>query len=184
MATSIQTLNELDELFADHIQEMLGLQPEQVRIGYSETGQLAPKYNETVIYVHTHQEDDDVDRYINTNEQKELSGKFDVTVTAMRRLTLDISVYGADCDVMAIKIRQRMFHESSRLFFEEHNLALISNRTTMNNKIHELVNDRWWERVDLKIGLYNSVSVGEEVDPFEETKISITADDIQIVIGG
>ena len=172
MATMIQTLNELDELFADHIQEMLGLQPEHVRIGYSETGQLAPKYNETVIYVHTHQEDDDVDRYINTNEQKELSGKFDVTVTAMRRL------------MMAIKIRQRMFHESSRIFLEEHNLALISNRTTMNNKIHELVNDRWWERVDLKIGFYNSVSVGEEVDPFEETKISITADDIQIVIGG
>ena len=181
---TIQTLDQLDDLFADFVQSILGLEEEQVRISYSTKGQRAPKINESVVYIHTEQRQDDVQVFKNRDISQELTGRFNTSQTSMRRLSLLCSIYGTNCDTLATQLKERMYFESSRLFFEQNNLALISERITISNKIHELINERWWERVDVELAFYNSVTVDETVYPFEEVWVSVSSEDITTVIGG
>lgn len=181
---NIQTLDSLDILFADFIQSVLGLSANQVRISYSVKGQKAPKIDETVIYIHTEQIQDNVQMFKNRETIKSNEGLFVTSQTSMRRLSLLCNIYGENCDTLATQLKERMYFESSRLFFEQNNLALISERTTISNKIHELINERWWERVDVELAFYNSVTVDESVPPFEEVMVSISSEDISTVIGG
>lgn len=181
---NIQTLDDLDTLFADHIQSILGLRSDQVRISYATKGQKAPKMGETVIYIHTQQEQDDVQQFKNRGTTQENTGLFTTEQSSMRRLSLVCSIYGNDCDVIATQIKERFYFENTRMFLEQNNLALLSERTNISNKIHELINERWWERVDLAIGLYSSITVDEYTEPFEEVHVSISSEDINVVIGG
>ena len=181
---NIQTLDNLDILFADFVQTTLNLEASQVRIAYADVGQIAPKMGETVIYLHTEQQQDDVQMYKNRETSQEVSGRFTTSQSSMRRLSLLCSIYGTTCDTLATQLKERMYFENSRMFFENNNLALLSERITISNKIHELINERWWERVDVELAFYNSVTVDENVQPFEEVMVSISSEDIQTVIGG
>ena len=181
---NIKSLDELDVLLADHIQSILGLTADQVRIAYSLTGQKAPKLNETVVYIHIEQEQDDVQMFKNRETVKNNSGRFVTSQSSMRRLNLSCSIYGTNCDVTAAQLKESLYFENSRMFLEQNNLALVSERINISNKIHELINERWWERVDMSIGLYNSITIDEQIYPFEEATISISSEDLTVVIGG
>ena len=169
MANNILTLEQVNDLMADFIQEKLGLNQDQVLIAYSEKGQRSYDYNKDLVFIHVEQESDEVETFKNrVNTQNSTTYLFTSQQTSMRALTLDVSVYGTHCDTLAIQLKELFYLESANEFLYLNNLSLISNRVNISNKVHELVNGRWWDRVDLSIGFYNSVSIDESNAPFEE----------------
>lgn len=63
-------------------------------------------------------------------------------------------------------------------------MSLIPSRISISSKVHEKINERWWERVDLNIGIYNTIAVDETNDTFESVNIEVDTDKINIIIGG
>ena len=168
MADSILTLDQIDVLLADFIAAKLNLTSNQVLIAYSDKGQRSYPFGSTVVFLHTEQEQDEVQRIKNrVRTQNSSTYQFSSVQTSMRVLNVDISFYGATCDTLATRFKELLYFESSNEFFYKNNLSLIPNRITISNKVHENVNGRWWERVDLTIALYNSISVDETNNPFE-----------------
>lgn len=168
MADNILTLDQVDILLADFITAKLGLNSNQVLVAYADKGQRSYPYGSTVIFLHTEQVQDEVQVTKNrVRSQNSSTYQFSSVQTSMRVLNVDISFYGTTCDTLATRFKELLYFESTNEFFYKNNLALIPSRITMTNKVHENVNGRWWERVDLTIALYNSISVDETNNPFE-----------------
>ena len=183
---NIQDLHSIDKLIADFTQNVLGLNDNQVLISYQPKGQQSPKFGSTTIFVHTAQEQDDVQLFKNRESSRSIqTGTIGTEQTSLRRLSVQFSIYGNNCDTIATKLKETFYFESSRLFLEQNNLALIPSRTQIRAKIHEDVNGRWWERVELFIGLYNTITIDESVSPFKSVEINVSEDSgLSVVIGG
>lgn len=174
MADNIVSLDSLDDLFADFIQTSLGLSSNQVLISYPEKGQKSSSINEDVVYVKTFQEEDESSFHKNrTKSYNPETQKMVFSQTSMRKLLLHVVFYGYNSDTLSAKLNE-LFHFSSTVdFLWNNNLSLIPDQVDYRNKIYEKINERWWKRVDLKIRLYNSITV-------EETTDIITSGDIKI----
>lgn len=185
MANLIMPLDDIDILFADYIQNLLGLRNDQVLVSHPEKGQASPKYNETLIFVHTSQIQDDVHEYKSRRIVKsETTNLFTTSQSSMRRLDVEVTLYGLSCDINSLIIKENLYFESGRQFLEKNNMSLIPTLFNISNKVHEMFNGRWWERVDLTIPLYNEVIIEEFNPPFEEVDIDLDTSKFHIVIGG
>lgn len=89
MAIEILSLDEIDELFADLVQSVLELRADQVLISYPIKGQKSPKYNDTVVFVHTSQEQDNIQIYKNRkSEYNPVLFKYNTIQSSMRSLSV------------------------------------------------------------------------------------------------
>ena len=53
--------------------------------------------------------------------------------------------------------------------------------TDFQDKTYEKINGQWWERSDLKLRFYNSVTVDEHIDTIDSTDIKYNFDGIKII---
>lgn len=172
MAINIMSLSELDVLFADFVQTVLGLKQEQVLISFSEKGQKSSVFTNDVCYVHTYIEDDNIQVFKNrTKEYKGGINKFGITQRAMRRVDLQVAFYGPNSDVFCTTLNEFCYLEDAKQFFYNNDLSLIPDATNHPIKTHELINGRWWDRSDIRIKFYNTVTVSNEVSPITSTNI-------------
>ena len=177
MANNIVTLDELDDLFADFIQSKLNLPANKVLISYSKRGQISSKYGENVCYIKFFNSPDEVSIYKNRRTSYDPETE-QVTITqlAMRMLMLQVVFYGPDSESLAMLLNEIFYTESAKEFLCKNNMALIPDRTSFPNKTIENVNEQWWNRADLKLYFYNSISIDEVTGTIEKYDINVKID--------
>lgn len=180
MANNIVTLDELDDLFADFIQSKLNLPADKVLISYSKRGQISSKYGENVCYIKFFNSPDEVNMYKNRRTSYDPETE-QVTITqlAMRMLMLQVVFYGPDSESLATLLNEVFYTESAKEFLYKNNMALIPDRTSYPNKTIENVNEQWWNRADIKLYFYNSISVDEVVSTIEKFDINVKIDRLE-----
>ena len=99
MEFNITSLDQFDLLFADFIQEQLGLQNDQVLLAYSQKGQPNQKITGDRIYVNTQQELDERRIYKDRHQKVNQDGTVTISQYTMRNLCLSIIAYGPNSDV-------------------------------------------------------------------------------------
>lgn len=177
ISTSVSSLDELSVLFADKIQSILGLDNDQVLISYSEKGQISSQINRDVVYIKVFQDQYEDNMY--KVRKYTYSSKLDkviLTQTAMRMLLLQIVMYGPNSDRYSSIINEAFYLDSMNEFLYKNNLSLIPDKTDFMNRTYEKINERWWQRVDLKIRLYNSITIESSVDSIETAEVIAKAD--------
>ena len=177
MANNIVTLDELDDLFADFIQSKLNLPADKVLISYSKRGQISSKYGENVCYIKFFNSPDEVSIYKNRRTSYDPETE-QVTITqlAMRMLMLQVVFYGPDSESLAMLLNEIFYTESAKEFLYKNSMALIPDRTSFPNKTIENVNEQWWNRADLKLYFYNSISIDEVTGTIEKYDINVKID--------
>lgn len=181
MATNITSLDQFDDLFADYIQQKLGLSQEQVLIAYPQDGQTSSGINEDVIYVHTDQDDDE--RNLTKNRLKHYDSETElatITQYAMRTLSLHVVFYGPNSQVYQTILYEKAFLEDSKEFFYKNNLALIPDRIEISKQLHEKINGRWWHRADLVLRFYSSVSVDLSTETIENIDLKTITTELEV----
>lgn len=182
MANNIVSLDDLDFLFAKFIQDQLELENGQVRISYQQRGQKFSQINKDVVYVKVFQEQDE--RYVYKQRKRRYDSETERVTTsqsAMRTLLLQVVFYGPNSDVLSTTLNERFYFDSAKQFLYENNLALVPDLTDFQDKTYEKINDQWWERSDLKLRFYNSVTVDELTKTIESTDINYNIDGIKII---
>jgi len=182
MATNIVTLDDLDTLFADFVQEQLDLDDKQVKISYQQRGQAFSEIDKDVVYVKVYQEQDErlTYKYRRRNYDSEKE-RVITSQTSMRTLLLHVVFYGPDSDVLSTTLNERFYFDSTKQFLHNNNLALIPDLTDFSEKTYEKINSQWWERVDLKLRFYNSITVDEHTLPIEKVDNKYYFDGIKII---
>ena len=174
MADNYITMDQLDMLFADYVQEVLRLQDYQVMLQYNETGIKSSKMEENVIYLKTHKIQDDVEanklRVYRYNNQ---TGNQDVEQTTMSSFMVSFVGYGPKVVYMLTKLNDIFYQDSSKQFFYKNNIALVPSRTEFVTNVHEKINERFWQRSDLKVYFYTSYTFGTEVKTISSANINI-----------
>ena len=177
MADNIISLSDFEIIFADVIEDILGLTQDKVRISYSEDGQPFTKINENVCYLKASEEQDDINIY------KQRKRKYDseteqltISQSSMRVLSLRVVFYGPACDVLAAKLKDYFYFESSDEFLYKNNLSLIPDKTRITSKIYEEINSRFWERVDLMMYFYNSITLTQGIGTIKSANVIIKTD--------
>ena len=102
MVSNIVTLDKLDDLFADFIQDKLELPADKVLISYSRKGQISSKYGENVCYLKFFNSPDEVNIYKNRRTSYDPETE-QVTIKQldMRRLMLQVVIYDNESDKLA-----------------------------------------------------------------------------------
>ena len=175
MADNIKSLNDLDILFADFIQDKLSMQPDKVLVLYQQKGQKSSKIDEDVCYVKVFEEPDE--RHIWKNRKYEnVDSKVKVTQYTMRTLMLQVTFYGPNADNFCTRISEYFYHDGTKQLLYENNLSFIPDRTVEPRKFYEKINEQWWQRSDLKLYFYNSISTEEVLDTIESVNIKYKFD--------
>lgn len=174
MAENIITLESLDLLFADFVQDSLGMSGDKVLISYSEKGQKSSKIDEDVCYVKT----DEVRDQINIHKQRvkaydKATNSYIVKQTAMRVICLHLVFYGPNSSYLATKINEIMYTTKANEFIYNNNLALIPDKTDFVVTTNEIINSRFWKRSDLRLYFYNSVIIEESNEVIEGLDVKI-----------
>ena len=170
MADKIKALNELDILFADFIQEKLNMQADKVLISYQQKGQVSSKIDEDVCYVKVFDEPDE--RHTWKNRKYENAGdQVKVTQYTMRTLMLQVTFYGPNADNLITRLNEYFYHDTTKQFLYENELSFIPDRTVEPRKFYEKINEQWWQRSDLKLYFYNTISTEELIDTIESVDI-------------
>lgn len=182
MANNIVSLDDLDVLFAKFIQEQLELNDGQVKISYRQRGQAFSKIDSDTVYVKVFQEQDE--RCVYKQRKRSYDSKTERVTTsqsAMRTLLLQVVFYGPNSDTLSTMLNERFYFDSAKQFLYKNNLALIPDLTDFHDKTFEKINDQWWERSDLKLRFYNSVTVDELTNTINSADINYNFDDIKII---
>lgn len=175
MADNIKSLNDIDILFADFIQDKLNMQPDKVLVSYQQKGQRSSKIDEDVCYVKVFEEPDE--RHIWKNRKYEnVDDKVKVTQYTMRTLMLQVTFYGPNADNFCTRISEYFYHDRTKQFLYENDLSFIPDRTVEPRKFYEKINEQWWQRSDLKLYFYNSISTEEVLDIIESVNIKYKFD--------
>lgn len=174
MANIVLSTDYFDKLFADFVQTILGLKQEQVLISYRTTGQVSSKINEDVCYIHTDLEETVEQIFKNRSKTYNPENEgYTIKQQSLRRLALQVVFYGPNSDIFSSILNEYCYMEDAKQFFYNNDLALIPSLTSHTTKIHEKINDRWWDRADLKLRFYNTVTVETNVSTITSTDIKI-----------
>lgn len=182
MANRIVSLDDLDILFADFIQDQLELNNNQVLISYQQRGQKFPQIDKDTVFVKVFQEQDE--RLIYKQRKRSYDKETERVIssqTAMRTLLLQVVFYGCNSDILATTLNERFYFDSAKQFLYKNNLALIPDLTDFHDKTYEKINGQWWERSDLKLRFYNSVTVEEKTNTIEKLDAKYYFDGIKII---
>ena len=183
---NIISLEDLDLIFADYAQEVLGLSQNKVLISYQENGQISSKINEDVVYIHAFIDQNDVSNYKERIREYDSSKDSILNMQhSMRVIGVDFVFYGPNSLVLSTILNDSFFLESGKEFLYKNNLSLIPSGIQNGIELHEKVNERWWKRSDLKMKFYNSIRTYEELQTIEEVNIEyIIADGEEIISNG
>lgn len=174
MANIITSLNEFDVLFADFVTNKLNMNANKVLISYPKEGQIMPRFNEDVCFVYSSEEFSDVQLYKSRKEEYiESTNKWKTSQASMRRITVNFTFYGANCDRNSILLKEMMYFPGTNEWLHQNNLALIPSDITLVNKVREKIDNRFWERAELTISFYNSTVVEEEVNMIEGLDLEV-----------
>ena len=184
MKENIVSLDELDVLLADFVQEKLNLSSDKVLISYAERGQKFPQIGENVVYVKTFQEQDERIRWKSRKKiYNEETKAYSITQYSMRTLLFHMVFYGPDSFVLATKMNELLYFDSSKQFLYKNNLSLIPDLTDFVEKTYEQINGQWWSRTDLKIRFYNSIATVEDTGTIDSLNTKYYYDDVKIING-
>ena len=89
----------------------------------------------------------------------------------MRTLKVQFVFYGPHSDNNSTIINESFYFDSTKQLLYENNLALIPDRTEQPTIHYEKINEQWWQRSDLKIYFYNSISTEETLDIISDVDI-------------
>lgn len=182
MANNIVSLDDLDVIFADFIQEQLELSDDQVRIAYQQRGQKFSQIDKDVVYVKVFQEQDE--RYVYKQRKRSYNSETERVTSsqsAMRTLLLRVVFYGPNSDILSATLNERFYFDSAKQFLYKNNLALIPDLTDFQDKTYEKINEQWWERTDLKLRFYNSITIDELTKAFDKVNINYDFSGIKII---
>ena len=174
MANMITSLDAFDELFSNFVVNFLGMDKNKVFISYPDEGQPMPHYKDNVCFVHTSEESDFVQMYKNRQEGyiKE-NDKWKITQTSMRKISVQFTFYGSLADINAITLKELLYFPGTNDWLHQNNLAIIPSDIILENKIHEEINNRFWERAELIVGFYNSVTLEQETNLIETLNLQV-----------
>ena len=174
MPNNIVTLDQFDALFADFVQSQLGLEDDEVRISFQEFGQKSSPFSKNVVYVKTEQENNEISKYKNRFKGFDsTTNSVVIEQQAMRVISLWRTFYGPNSQYNQMLLYEKLFTEGCKEFFYKNNLALIPDMVETTKTFYENINGRWWNRADMNIRFYNSVSVEEIVETIENPNIII-----------
>lgn len=177
MATNIISMNDVDTLFAQFVQNLTGLPENKVLISYSTSGQISSSIDENVAYVHSSYKANEINKFKQRREEyKENINKITITQYAMRVLNVQVIFYGPNSEQLSQLVYESLFMEEAKEFLYKNNLSLIPDLTEIGPINHEKINERWWSRSDLNIGLYGSISIDSDVYTIEKLDTSIKTD--------
>ena len=173
--SSITSLNQLDEFFADMVVSLIGLESDKVLIAYEQMGQVFPNKFMDVCFVHTSEETDDVQMYKTRKEgpiKVQGEDKWKIEQYSMRRIKVQFIFYGPNSNAKAMELKEKLYFPGTNLLLDTNNLALIPTGINLTN-IRENINDIYWERTDLEASFYNSVIFDEVVDMIESMNLTV-----------
>lgn len=176
MAESIVSTDTLDDLFSEIVTQCSGLESDKVLIAYSEKGKQSSTISDDVCYIHSEVVSDYVDQYKNRKYANNSTlNKVMISQSSMRVIELSLVFYGPNSAVIGTRVKEKFYFDSVKETLYKNNLAIIPEKDTIT-KTHEKINERWWDRVDVNIFFYNSVTVEENVNPIEDPVITIVND--------
>ena len=174
MANNIVSLDSLDIKIADFISEITKLDQSKVLVSFVPKGQKFGSYGENICYVKFYNENDERQIY------KQRTSKYDpesetntITQSTMRTLMLHLVLYGPQSGELAALINESLYTNKGKDFLYSNNLSLIPDRTSFPFKSYEEIGGRWWQREDVKLYFYNSISIEEVVGTISELDITI-----------
>ena len=89
---------------------------------------------------------------------------------------LQVVFYGPDSEKLATLLNEVFYTDGAKQFLYKNNLALVPDRTNYPNKTIENINEQWWDRADLKLYFYNSISIEETTGTIEDYNVIIKTD--------
>lgn len=174
MAEYYVTMDQLDVVFADYAQKGLKLNDEQVLIEYQEKGIKSSLINEDVVYVKTHSiQDEVIANKFRKSKYNQLTGNQNIEQTTMTSVMVVFTAYGPNSVYLLTKLNNELYLDSSKQFFYKNNMALVPDRTEFVTDVHEKINERYWQRSDLKVYFYTSYTFGTEVGVITDADIKI-----------
>lgn len=180
MPVNIVSADSLKLLFADFVQEKLGLPGDKVLIQNQREGQPSFQRNQQIAFVDIQFEPDIVNQYKNRKEKQNDDGTITITQTAIRVVMFGVVFYGPDCDVLASTLLDIMYQDSTKQFLDQNGMHLIPDKTQIVAPVHENFNGQWWDRSDLKLYLYASTEISETVKTIQSLDITTKYSNMEV----
>lgn len=172
MAEMVQSLDELDILFANIVQSRLGLPNGKVLISYSQRGQVSSRIDEDICYLKVFDEPDE--RHIWKNRtSKNLGDNMIQSQWTMRTLLVHLVFYGPNADSLSTRMLEAIYYDSTKQYLKENNLAFIPDMTVQPQIHYEKINEQFWHRSDLKLYFYNSVKTEDTLEIIDNVEFII-----------
>lgn len=177
MAEILQTIDELEILFADLVCSTTGLADDKVLIQNSQQGQPAEAIDADTCYVKVSPDFDDRGLYKNRrmvyNSNK---ATYTVSQQSYRTLTLQTVFYGPNCYENAYRFNEKLYFQAQQLLLKQNYLALIPDRTAGPTRLNEQRNGLWYQRCDLETRFYNAINIEEVINTFEDIILAMEVD--------
>jgi len=180
MAVNIASADSLKLLFADFVQDKLGLPANKVLIQNQRQGQPSFQINQQIAFVDIQFEPDIVNQYKNRREVQNEDGTVTITQTAIRTVMFGVIFYGPDCDILATTLLDMMYQDSTKQFLSQNNMHFIPDKTQITAPIHENFNGQWWDRSDIKLYLYASTEISETVNTIQSLDINTKYSNLEV----
>lgn len=178
MAELLQSIESLELFFADLVENLVGLQSENVLLQNRQYGQ--PSYDDSLVnsaYVKISPELDERSIYkfqdFSYNEEED---NFTLTTKSTRTLTLSVIFYGPDCYENCFRFNEKMYFNSTKILLEKNYLSLVPDRTNGPTRINEQHNGQWFSRCDILLRFYNGVVIEETVERIKDVDIRLEVD--------
>lgn len=174
MAEILQTLDQIEDFFANLITEILKVEPDTVQIAFPQEGRPSFTKDQDVIYLYVYPEADERDAYKHrTKVYNDQNETYTYTQHSQRTLILNIMAYGPNCYENCVKISNIMYFENNRITLLQNYLALVPDHTIGPTRLPEQHNGQWWKRCDLKLRFYNAINVEDTVSSFVDVNINV-----------
>lgn len=173
MADRIVSVNTLDEFFADLVTSFLGMEADKVLISYESMGQMHPVKGHDYCFIHTSEVPDDVQNQKNRTEALTGPEEYTISQTSMRKIKVDFMFYGPNADTNSIVFKEKLYFPGTNLLLSDNNLALIPTEIDFTN-LNEEINNTFWQRSDLSVNFYTSVTFEETTGIIKDLDLSIS----------
>lgn len=177
MAQIFQTLDDLENYFADLFTALTGLPEDMVLIQYEPEGQPTVGKMVDALYVEVSPVQDDKVNFKNRHRayNSETEG-YTTTQQATRTLSVNLIFYGPKCSELAALVNEKIYFQEQKHSLDLNHLSLIPSMTDGPRRVHEEYSGQWWYRCDLTLYFYNTIQVEEEVGTFKEYDIRTEVD--------
>lgn len=172
MSDIIQSIKDIEKIFANLLVECTNVNRNKVLLAYSEEGRPAFNIDKLAYFISVFPEVDDRETFkVRSEKYDSETEKFIQTQYSQRTLRLHITSYGVDTDKNLIKFQNMLYSGDMNYYLSNSYLHLIPERTNGVIRLQEKINDRWWLRFDLDLYFYNTIKVENSVAAFESVDI-------------